>query len=58
MLVDQRSQQRARASYRRRRRLAGDGGDESRFAESAFVSMTDTPHGPVPALSGLQGHRP
>ena len=43
MLVDQRSQQRARASYRRRRRLAGDGGDESRFAESAFISMSDIP---------------
>lgn len=43
MLVDQRSQQRARASDRRRRRRAGDNADETRFAESTFVSIHDNP---------------
>ena len=42
LYVDQRSQQRARASYRRRRRRSGDAAEESMFAESAFVSMSDT----------------
>jgi NO-binding membrane sensor protein with MHYT domain len=42
LYVDQRSQQRARASYRRRRRRMGEGGEESMFAESAFVSISDT----------------
>ena len=42
MLVDQRTQQRARASYRRRRRHAGEAGDETMFAESRFVGAGDS----------------
>jgi len=43
MLVDQRTQQRARASYRRRRRHADESvGDESMFAESSFVGTSDS----------------
>lgn len=48
LYVDQRSQQRARASYRRRRRRLGDSGEESMFAESAFVSISDTKANPPP----------
>jgi NO-binding membrane sensor protein with MHYT domain len=46
MLVDQRTQQRARASYRRRRRHAGEVGDETMFAESRFVSAADSARQP------------
>lgn len=46
MLVDQRTQQRARASYRRRRRHAGELGDEAGFGESRFVESVRHPPKP------------
>lgn len=46
MLVDQRTQQRARASYRRRRRHAGEPIEESMFAESRFVGVGDSAQQP------------
>jgi hypothetical protein len=45
MLVDQRSQQRARAADRvRRKRRQGDGSNESMFSDSALVGMADAQH--------------
>ena len=47
MLVDQRSQQRARASDRaRRRRRQVDGGNESMFSDSLLVSISDAQQPP------------